>query len=160
MLDEVLQLVAARALAITGADGVAIALAEATRSSATPQRENFAGLRSPARSKFRILRRMSGFESHSAVRRLRGGRTGRCSGLPPSGRPFHGGRTFVSSTDTSSDWWKLFPLKPYGFSDSDVRSSEPAGGIDSVCLEAGRRRPPGGDFSSRGGANRGPNGSI
>ncbi|HTA25808.1 MAG TPA: N-acetylmuramoyl-L-alanine amidase [Terriglobales bacterium] len=122
VLDEVLQLVAERALAITGADGVAIALAEgdaiicrATAGEITPD----AGVR---------LDPNSGFSGAC----LSSGQVIRCDDSETDSRVntvscrVLGTRSMVavplSAKQTNIGLLEAFSTEPYGFNDSDVRS--------------------------------------
>jgi N-acetylmuramoyl-L-alanine amidase len=122
VLDEVLQLVAERALAITGADGVAIALAEgdaihcrATAGKVTPD----AGVR---------LDPNSGFSGAC----LSSGQVIRCDDSETDSRVNAescralGTRSMVavplSAKQTNIGLVEAFSTEPYGFNDSDVRS--------------------------------------
>ena len=122
VLDEVLQLVAARALAITGADGVAIALAEgdaiicrAVAGKITPD----AGVR---------LDPNSGFSGAC----LSSGQVVRCDDSETDPRVNAescrtlGTRSMLavplSAKQTNIGLLEAFSTEPYGFNDSDVRS--------------------------------------
>jgi N-acetylmuramoyl-L-alanine amidase len=122
VLDEVLQLVAERALAITGADGVAIALAEgdaircrATAGKVTPD----VGVR---------LDPNSGFSGAC----LSSGQVIRCDDSETDSRVNAescralGTRSMVavplSAKQTNIGLVEAFSTEPYGFNDSDVRS--------------------------------------
>ena len=149
VLDEVLQLVADRALAITGADGVAIALAEgdaivcrASAGSIAPD----AGMR---------LDPNSGFSGECLV----SGRIVRCDDADIDPRVNLqacrrlGVRSMLaiplSAKQNVVGLLEAFSNEPYGFNDSDVPQSEPAGRADSLRHETGRRRSAARDFTAR-----------
>ena len=93
VLDEVLQLVAERALTLTGADGVAVAMAEG-RCHRLPGcgRNCGACARGPPGPEIRFFRSLPAQRRNRALRRHRKRSAGECAGLPPPGYPLHRGR--------------------------------------------------------------------
>jgi N-acetylmuramoyl-L-alanine amidase len=122
VLDEVLQLVAERALAITGADGVAIALAEG---SAIICRASAGGIAPDAGVR---LDPNSGFSGECLV----SGRVVRCDDVDTDSRvdllacQRLGVRSMLavplSAKQSVIGLLEAFSNEPYGFNDSDVRS--------------------------------------